>query len=703
MVKRFIKRVTKPFRKVAKKIIPKEVIPFLPYAAAFTPGLQGLAAAGGITNAAAQKALIAGLTSAATDEEGDPFRTALLAAAPDVLSQGLGSAGRMLGDANPESKFAQYLVSKGTGLEATLNNPGVMDMAKIGGVQASVDQAAKFAEINQDEIDKYNEELRKKGVLDKTKRRTSILNIYLNAGYEPDYVNSMLDRYGYAEGGIMKAAAAKMSTRELAELLAKKKKKKENKAFGGRVGLKGGGDAMMLSTLLQSVNPETGENYTIDEATEIVQDYLPQEDISGGLQAAAAGVEKAFGRGFGNVEPVPMLRFSRGGEVEIEEETDDLDIMDFMRDQGIEYGEQASDINNERVLEQLYEEFLDMGLSPADAAKAARDAFDRMSRKEDNSGIMQMASGYKTDIEEMYEQYVFEMEEQGLQPMSFSDFLAQARSGMADGGRVNMKVGGILNIMQGLSKLKTMVVNRLSRMTDDVELRGSSDYAEDTGASFELTVTAKSKKGKKTLDGLVEEGVVEKLDENNYFISDGNRDAISGMKGLKASGMFDEGAETFTRFDEGAGRGVMDMPYYGYDEVIDTFKKQKKADGGEVDMMTADEYFKKKGKQKRLDDYEKMRSEYEEYKYRKKYGPRDSAAEGGLMNRNLLNTGMDKDMRGGGFIPEGTKERADDVPARLSKNEFVMTADAVRAAGGGSVNKGAKRTYDMMYQLEGKV
>ena len=64
---------------------------------------------------------------------------------------------------------------------------------------------------------------------------------------------------------------------------------------------------------------------------------------------------------------------------------------------------------------------------------------------------------------------------------------------------------------------------------------------------------------------------------------------------------------------------------------------------------------------------------------------------------------MEKDMRGGGFIPEGTKERADDVPARLSKNEFVMTADAVRAAGGGSVNKGAKRMYDMMYNLEGKV
>ena len=64
---------------------------------------------------------------------------------------------------------------------------------------------------------------------------------------------------------------------------------------------------------------------------------------------------------------------------------------------------------------------------------------------------------------------------------------------------------------------------------------------------------------------------------------------------------------------------------------------------------------------------------------------------------------MEKDMRGGGFIPEGSKERADDVPARLSKNEFVMTADAVRAAGGGSVNKGAKKMYDLMYSLEGKI
>ena len=68
--------------------------------------------------------------------------------------------------------------------------------------------------------------------------------------------------------------------------------------------------------------------------------------------------------------------------------------------------------------------------------------------------------------------------------------------------------------------------------------------------------------------------------------------------------------------------------------------------------------------------------------------------------------GMEKDYRAdGGFVPIGRMERADDVPARLSKNEFVFTADAVRNAGDGDVDKGAEVMYNMMKNLEsgGKV
>ena len=77
----------------------------------------------------------------------------------------------------------------------------------------------------------------------------------------------------------------------------------------------------------------------------------------------------------------------------------------------------------------------------------------------------------------------------------------------------------------------------------------------------------------------------------------------------------------------------------------------------------------------------------------------EGKAEGGIMNLG----GNEMDLRGGGFVPLGAKEKADDVPARLSKNEFVMTADAVRAAGGGSVDKGADKMYKMMKSLEAQV
>jgi hypothetical protein len=63
--------------------------------------------------------------------------------------------------------------------------------------------------------------------------------------------------------------------------------------------------------------------------------------------------------------------------------------------------------------------------------------------------------------------------------------------------------------------------------------------------------------------------------------------------------------------------------------------------------------------------------------------------------------GKEMDLRdNGGFVPIGRMEKADDVPARLSKNEFVFTADAVRNAGDGDVDKGAEVMYNMMKNLE---
>jgi len=89
---------------------------------------------------------------------------------------------------------------------------------------------------------------------------------------------------------------------------------------------------------------------------------------------------------------------------------------------------------------------------------------------------------------------------------------------------------------------------------------------------------------------------------------------------------------------------------------------------------------------------------YNKFDYRTGGVPvRVGAAEGGLMSLG----GMEKDYRQeGGFVPLGGEEKADDVPARLSKNEFVFTADAVRAAGGGDIDQGAEVMQNVMTNLE---
>jgi hypothetical protein len=83
---------------------------------------------------------------------------------------------------------------------------------------------------------------------------------------------------------------------------------------------------------------------------------------------------------------------------------------------------------------------------------------------------------------------------------------------------------------------------------------------------------------------------------------------------------------------------------------------------------------------------------------------RDKKADGGMPTgiMRLNQAGVkERDYReDGGFVPVGIKEKADDVPAMLSKNEFVMTADAVRGAGNGDVEKGAQRMYKVMKTLE---
>ena len=115
--------------------------------------------------------------------------------------------------------------------------------------------------------------------------------------------------------------------------------------------------------------------------------------------------------------------------------------------------------------------------------------------------------------------------------------------------------------------------------------------------------------------------------------------------------------------------------------------------------MMSEKYYKKPLKELTPDEFMDLEEALGDMGMKPMPKGRTMAAGGGLMNLG----GMEMDLRGGGFVPIGAKERADDVPARLSKNEFVFTADAVRAAGGGSVDKGADKMYATMKALEDRV
>jgi len=131
-------------------------------------------------------------------------------------------------------------------------------------------------------------------------------------------------------------------------------------------------------------------------------------------------------------------------------------------------------------------------------------------------------------------------------------------------------------------------------------------------------------------------------------------------------------------------------------ETYDQYRERRRENVGRKMLAYFDNYFK-------FDkEYSSMTPEQ-----KKAFVDRFNAKKGGMptgiMRTNKAGV-MERDYRDkGGFVPVGIKEKADDVPAMLSKNEFVMTADAVRGAGNGSIEKGAQRMYDTMKKLEKRV
>jgi len=341
----FFKKIFKPVRKIAKKIIPKELKPFLPYlAASFGPA--GLASSGIFSNPALTKAIIAGTTAAATDEDANILRTAMLAGAPDALSQGLGKFSQTygaVGDSadkfNMLTKAADY-AGKG---KQMIDNAGLL---KTVGAQGGIDMSIKAAELNQKKIDEYNANLLSQGIKDKGARRSAIFDIFINAGHDSEDVNVMLDKYGYADGGRAGYRYGKS---------VKKKKTSIKKKAPPSAG---------ITTI--EVDAEIDKDGDKDQMSmeEFVEMMKGGEDEGMSLGDSLDYAKQGLGMLQGDVAPVPIMRFADGGFGGITEAVesvrekavgrDDYNFMDLIDEEGEEkyYQEREDKIND--LLEQGY-------------------------------------------------------------------------------------------------------------------------------------------------------------------------------------------------------------------------------------------------------------------------------------------------------------------------------------------------------------
>ena len=612
-------------RRRIKKLIPKEVRPFIPYAAAMIPGLQAMGPLSGIGSMAAKKALIAGGTKFLTDDEAnlkDVGITALLAGGPDALGEyaTTGNAAKLsMGDPGFLTQQAKLGAAKLSGMAA---DKPFTTLATQGGIDAGI----KAAELNEDALARYNRELAEQGINDKAGRRAAIRAIYEGTGtWDMNEVDNMLDTYGYRTGG--------------------------------RVGYEDGGSVITLMDGTTVQIPEGSYN------------------SSGSLK------DRIYSSSRGDLlreEIIRELSFAKGGRV------------------GYEDGGTARE---------KYVHFQDM-------LETAQEGLASLENKNEVMPIRELRLKEGGSVDDELMERVKELQDEGL---DFASAMAQA---MKESQSSEKARGGIMDVNENINMNIPGVGNENIDVNSMESIRGQTAgpqwyYDRIQALEFEFG------------DELTDEEIAEIAYDSDKFYDKMGYDPAEYKKGGRVNravgGMMMASADMDIPIQDLAEdfEITFGRPAESIEELKDYYRKKYEFNGdtsssenngigrmasapdamderNQVMEMMAQKQFNKSLNELSDDEIIQIEMMIEEMSKKQVAPERMMAAEGGLMNLG----GREMDLRGGGFVPMGKAERADDVPARLSKNEFVMTADAVRAAGGGSVQKGADLMYDQMKQLE---
>jgi hypothetical protein len=618
-------------RKRIKKLIPKEVRPFVPYMAAMIPGGMGLS--GGLAKFGGSQFLKAALAKGLTDDEADLkdiARTGIFAAAPTALGEYGGSdlmGGKsFLGEG--ATKAADYAQAH-----------KFQTLAAQGGIDAGI----KAAELNEDALAKYNADLARQGINDKAGRRAAIRAIYSGTGtWDMDEVDSMLDTYGYRTGG--------------------------------RVGFEHGGSSD--DGYITIAKRKSKKKKSMDD-----EDYEEYEDS---LKYAKEGYDMLYPE-IEN-QPIRVLKLAEGGPVDAL-----MERIKELQDEGLDFAAAMAQAQKEMKAQNKYSGGI-LDVNENINIETPRGDVDLdVNSMESIKGQTAGPDWYIQRIDHLLYNFP-ELSEEEAAEIAYDTSKYEEYVGSSDYAR-----GGRVGFAEGDSVLteRSMVTPEQQNQIQGNEIaeQAYNEIFEKFNKKFPGIAT-----GEETFEEMIAmlqaEDVMDYAnDEMGILGLDRSMDMITPESAGRSAQRIMRGDTRFgsPEFNMGgrvgleSGGGIMqvsadmDIPIQDLAEDFEiTFGRPAES------LEELKDYYRRKYE---FNGDTSMMEESEEVV---------EAADGGLMNLG----GREMDLRGGGFVPMGKKERADDVPARLSKNEFVMTADAVRAAGGGSIQKGADLMHDQMKQLE---
>jgi hypothetical protein len=507
-------------------------------------------------------------------------------------------------------------------------------------------QQSKQVELNEDALAKYNAEMAAQGINDKAGRRAAIRSIYANTGtWDMDEVDNMLDTYGYRTGGRVGYAEGNAVLTERSMVTPEQR----NQIEGSQIAEQAFNE-IMEKFMNKFPGIATGEE-TLEEMMAMLQAEKVMEYT--GDKMGILGLDRSMdmitpesaGRSAQRImrgdTRFGSPEFNMGGRVGFEHGGSSHG---GSSDDGYITIAERKSKKKKSMDDEEYEEY-------EDSLKYAKKGYDMLYPEIENQPIRELRLREGGSVDALMER-IKELQEEGL---DFASAMAQAQKEMKAQSKY---AGGIMDVNENIN-IETprgdvdMDVNSMESIKG--QTAGPQWYYDRIQAlEFEFG------------DELTEEEIAEIAYDSDKFYDKMGYDpaeykeggrvnrAEGGMMSATNSSLID--AYEIYKFD---------MMEQGLEPMsIEEFRDQAIAEGQMASMKSG----------------------------------RTMAAGGGLMNLG----GREMDLRGGGFVPMGKAERADDVPARLSKNEFVMTADAVRAAGGGSIKKGADLMYDQMKQLEGQ-